>query len=428
MFALVDCDSFFASCEQIFRPDLRGKPIVVLSNNDGCIVARNRQAKALQVPDLVAYFKVKQLLEKQQIEVFSSNYELYGDISARVMDRLQDFATDMEIYSIDEAFLLLPDLNIDDTNASQNSNAYWQYGRTIKKTIWKDIRVPVSVGIGATKTLAKLASHIAKQSLRCQGVCAIVNLPRWQKVFSRIPVKKIWGIGRKYASRLQADHIYSVWQLLNCNPKTIQRRYSVNLERTVEELNGIPCYGLEKEIPDKQQIISSRSFGKKITELEPLQQAISQYASRACQKLRTQNALATTINVFIQTSRFEEDYYAPALSIKLPCPTNDTRTIIHFARQAVWQLYKPHRRYAKAGVAITEIISRTPQQLDFLAPVQSSHSENLMQVLDTINQRSGSGTAFFLAQGIQQKWKMNRFMKSPSYTTRWLDLPCIMIR
>ncbi len=427
MFALVDCDSFFASCEQIFRPDLRGKPIVVLSNNDGCIVARNRQAKALHIPDLVAYFKVKHLLKEQNVQVFSSNYELYGDISRRVMDRLQDFANDMEIYSIDEAFLLLPDLNHTKINAKQPDNVYWQYGRTIKKTIWKDVRMPVSVGIGSTKTLAKLASHIAKKSTRCQGVCAIVNIPCWQKIFSKIPVKKIWGVGRKYACRLQSDNIYSVWQLLNCDKKTIQRRYSVNLERTVEELNGISCYGLEKERADKQQIISSRSFGKKITKLAPLQQAISQYASRACQKLRLQNDLAKKITVFIQTSRFEEGYYSPALSVKLPYPTNDTRTIIHFAKQAVWQLYKPHRRYAKAGVGITEIISRSPQQLDFLAPVQSIHSENLMQILDTINQRSGSGTAYFLAQGIQQKWKMNRFMKSPSYTTRWLDLPDIKI-
>lgn len=417
MYALVDCDSFYASCEQVFRPDLRDKPIVVLSNNDGCIVARNRQAKALQIPDLIAYFKVRQMLKKHRVEVFSSNYELYGDLSARVMKRLQDFAEDIEIYSIDEAFLKLPTID----------SGYQEYGRSIKEHIWREIRIPVSVGIGASKTLAKLASHIAKRSAKCKGVCAITNIHAWHKVFAKIPVSKIWGVGRKYATRLEADGIYSVWQLIHANRKTLQRRYSVNLERTVEELNGIPCYALEKEVPDKQQIISSRSFGKKITELAALQQSVSQYTGRACQKLRLQNDLAKRLFVFIQTSRFEDDYYAPSLSIKLPYPTNDTRTITHVAKSAVAHMFKPHRRYAKAGVGLLDIIPQSPQQLDFLSPIQTIKSQQLMGVLDQINERSGNGTAYFLAQGINPKWKMNRNMKSPAYTTRWLDLPHIRI-
>jgi len=418
MFALVDCDSFYASCEQVFRPDLRDQPIVVLSNNDGCIVARNCQAKALQVPDLIAYFKVKNMLQKHRVQVFSSNYELYGDLSARVMKRLLDFAEDIEIYSIDEAFLKLPAVD----------SGYQDYGRSIKNHIWQDIRIPVSVGIGASKTLAKLASYIAKRSQKCRGVCAITSPFLWRKVFAKIPISKIWGVGRKYAARLEADGIFSVWQLLNCDTKTIQRRYSVNLERTVEELNGVACYSLEKEQPDKQQIISSRSFGKKITELAPLQQAISQYTNRACQKLRLQNDLAKKVFVFIQTSRFEDDYYAPSLSLKLPYPTNDTRAITHATKEAVRHMFRPHRRYAKAGIGLMDIIAKSPQQLDFLAPIQSLKSQNLMQVLDKINQRSGNGSAYFLAQGINPKWKMNRHMKSPAYTTRWHDLPNIQIR
>ncbi len=419
MYALVDCNSFFASCEQIFRPDLRDKPIVVLSNNDGCIVARNAQAKALDIPDLIAYFKVKDILKKHQVQVFSSNYELYGDISRRIMQILKEFSEEMQIYSIDEAFLRISDYHCDGN--------YQEFGEYIRDSIWKRVRMPIAVGIGKTLTLAKLASHIAKKSPRCNNVCAITSTPPWRKIFEKIPTNKIWGVGRKYSKRLSSDGIHSVWQLLNCNPKSMQRRYSVNLERTIEELNGIACYEMELKPPKKQQIVSTRSFGKRVTTLEGLQQSISQYTARACKKLRDQDDLVSSISVFIETNRFQENYYAPSIKLKLPYPTNDTRVITSVAKHAVAQIYETERRYVRAGVGLIEIISRAPEQLDFLRQSQTPRSRNLMQVVDKINHRSGSGTAFFLSQGIKQKWKMQRNMKSPSYTTCWQELPRICV-
>jgi len=419
MYALVDCNSFFASCEQIFRPDLRAKPLVVLSNNDGCIVARSPEAKALDIPDLIAYFKVKHLLKKHQVHVFSSNYELYGDISRRIMEILREFSVEIEVYSIDEAFLRLSDTFLE--------GDYQAFGRTIRDSIWKRVRMPVAVGIAPTRTLAKLASHIAKKSKRCNNVCAITSIYPWRKVFNRIPTNKIWGVGRKYSKRLGYDGIDSVWQLLNCNAKTMQRRYSVNLERTIQELNGVACYEMQSKTPKKQQIVSTRSFGQRITTLEGLQQSISQYTARACKKLRDQDDLVTSISVFIETNRFQENYYAPSMKLKLPYPTNDTRVITTAAKHAVAIMYQAERRYVRAGIGLTEILARAPEQLDFLRQNQTPRSRELMQVLDNINHRSGSGSAFFLSQGIQQKWKMQRNMKSPSYTTCWQDLPQIKI-
>ncbi len=421
MYALVDCNSFFSSCEQIFRPDLRGKAIVVLSNNDGCVVSRNAQVKALGIPDLIAYFKVKHILKKHRVKVFSSNYELYGDISRRIMEILSEFSEEMEVYSIDEAFLQLTDYS------SSAQQSYQQIGEHIRDSIWKKVRMPVAVGIGKTRTLAKLASHIAKKSVRCNNVCAITNIYPWHKVFSKIPVNKIWGVGRQYSKRLANDGIYSVWQLLNCDPKIIQRRYSVNLERTVEELNGIACYKMETKPPKKQHIIATRSFGERVTTLQALQQSISQYAARACKKLRDQDDLVSTISVFIETNRFQENYYAPSMKIKLTYPTNDTRIISAAAKNAVAQIFQNNRRYVRAGVGLVKIISRSPEQLDFLQKSQSSRSRELMKTIDDINQRSGSGSAFFLSQGINTHWKMKREMKSPSYTTCWQDLPIVKI-
>ncbi len=419
MYALIDCNSFFASCEQIFRPDLRGKPIVVLSNNDGCIVARSAEAKALDIPDLIAYFKVEQTLKKHQVKIFSSNYELYGDISRRIMEILREFSVELEVYSIDEAFLRLSDGCFD--------GDYQAFGRYIQNSIWKRVRMPVAIGIAPTRTLAKLASHIAKKSKRCNNVCAITNIYPWRKVFAKIPTAKIWGVGRKYSKRLSDDGIHSVWQLLNCDPKSMQRRYSVNLERTIEELNGVACYEMETTPPKKKQIVSTRSFGQRITSLKELQQSISQYTARACKKLRDQDDLVTSISVFIETNRFQENYYAPSMKLKLPYPTNDTRVITTAAKHAVAIMFQSERRYVRAGVGLIEILARAPEQLDFLRQNQTPRSRELMQVLDKINHRSGSGSAFFLSQGIKPKWTMQRNMKSPSYTTCWQDLPKICV-
>ena len=375
MYALVDANSFYASCEQVFRPELRDQPVVVLSNNDGCIVARSRAAKALKIPDLQPYFKIKPLLAKHQVHVFSSNYELYADLSSRVVSVLEEFAPQLEVYSIDESFLCFDSLSVD-----------WRaYGLQIKQRIWRDVRMPVCVGMGQTKTLAKLANHIAKKSAKLKGVCVLHAGNDWDAVFKKLPVETIWGVGRRLAKRLNRLHIYSVYDLKVANAKHIRHQFGVTLERTVAELNGERCVNIDTQPSNKKQIYSTRSFGQKVQQLSDLQQAISQYASTAAVKLRKQNSVVKTIVVFIQTSRFIDDAYSNTITIALPHATNDTRTIIAAAKQGVSRLYRPGLAYAKAGIGLVEIDDATSVQLNFFSQYQSTKSLKLMEVVDKLN-------------------------------------------
>lgn len=416
MYALVDCNSFFASCEQVFRPDLRGKPVVVLSNNDGCIVARSKEAKALNIPDLVPYFKVKPLLEKYGVYVFSSNYELYGDLSNRVMKSLEYFSPEIEVYSIDEAFLSLSGLK----------TTLPRLGHEIKDRVFKHTGMPVGVGIAPTKTLAKLASHIAKKSGKCNSVCVIDYLTPWYKVFSKIPVNKVWGIGGRIAKRLSDCRIFTVYDLMQQDSALMRKRYNVNVARTIDELNGIQCYTLEQAPEPKKQIFSTRSFGQKIIDCHALEQSVSQYATRACVKLRQQKQLVKTMTVFASSAHFIDHPYSRSVVTQLPMPTNDSRIIISVARHAIRAcIYREGIRFARAGVGLIELRPELPEQLDAFTPRQSTSSRQLMQVMDDINTKHAA--IFFASQGIDQKWRMNRNLKSPAYTTRWSDLPRIRL-
>lgn len=417
MYALVDVNSFFASCEQLFRPDLRGKPVVVLSNNDGCIVARSKEAKALGIPDLEPYFKLKPLLEKYGVYVFSSNYELYGDLSKRVMTTLESFSPDLEIYSIDEAFLSLAGIN----------KHLPSYGREIRSTVLKHVGLPVGVGIAPTKTLAKLASHIAKKSAKCDYVCVIDDIPKWHAVFKKIPVNNVWGIGRRLSAHLANLQVYSVYDLMKLDSRLMRKRFSVNLARTIDELNGIKCFILEQSPEAKKQIYSTRSFGQKIIHCHDLEQSVSQYATRACEKLRQQNHLVKTMVVFASAPHFIEASYSRSLTISFPAPTNDTRVVISAARQGIRDvIYKEGVKFARAGVGLIELSPERPEQLDAFTPAQALRSKSLMRVVDKINK--SHGPIFYASQGIEQQWKMTRALKSPSYTTKWRDLPVLVDR
>ena len=415
MFALVDCNSCYASCEQIFRPDLRGKPVIVLSNNDGCIIARSREAKVLGIPDLHPYFKVKHLIKRHRVAVFSSNFRLYGDISQRVMDTLRHFSPNVEIYSIDEMFLDLDgiDLPLEDC------------GQKMKATLWQQVKMPVSVGIAPSKTLAKLANYAAKNIPKCQGVCLLDNPEKWQWLMKRVPVTKIWGVGSRIGKRLTEHNIYTAWDLASSSPKMIRRHFSVCLERTVEELNGTTCLDLEDNPPAKKQIYCSRSFGNKPSELDPLLQAISLYACRATEKLRAQQHLVSTIHIFIHTSPHQPNYYSNSTVVKLPYPTDDSRVIVAKAKQAVRKLYRPGYKYLKSGIGLIEIMSKQHCQPDFFQPPQEKTADALMATLDNINQRYGSGAAFLAGEGIRERWTMRQQHRSPCYTTDWNDLPTI---
>ena len=415
MLALVDCNACYASCEQIFRPDLRGKPVVVLSNNDGFVVARSKEAKALGIKDLQPFFKIERTLRENNVAIFSSNYPLYGDISNRVMTTLKNFAPSVELYSIDEMFLDFSGMNED-----------WnQYGKMIKNSLWKLVRMPVGVGIAPSKTLAKLASRAAKDIPKCAGVCVLDAPHKWQWLQKRMPVIKVWGVGKRLALRLAQKNIMTVYDLACANPKRMRRELNVNIERIVEELNGLPCIPFEEQPPAKKQIVSSRSFGEKLTELAPIEQALSTYCSRATEKLRKQNSLTQSIQVFLQTSPFKPDYYSNSGVIQLPYATDDTSMVVHYAKYVLERLYRPYKYYMKAGVCLLELIDKNSQQHDLFHPGQSAQTDKLMALLDKMNKQYGSGTVFCASDGVKKKWQMRQNFKSQSYTTRWGDLPLI---
>jgi DNA polymerase V len=416
MFALVDCNSCYAACEQIFRPDLRGQPVIVLSNNDGCIVARNAEAKALGIPDLEPYFKLKPLLKRLGVHVFSSNYPLYGDTSNRVMETLRHYSPEVEVYSIDEMFLQLDGFKLDLND----------YGQQMKQSLWQDVRIPVGVGIAPTKTLAKLANHAAKKIPQTNGVCVLDTPKKWQWLQKRMPVNKIWGIGSRLSKRLTEQKIITAADLAAANPKQLGYLFSVNMERTIRELNGESCIPIEEAPPPKKQIYCTRSFGQRINDLGELQQAACLYAARAAEKLRAQNSLAITLHVFINTSHHAADTHFNSKTVKLDYPTSDTRQIETKVKAAIASLYRAGYSYAKAGVGIVELQDRSHKQHDFFTPGQTLKSEALMACMDNINFKFGRNSTHVAAQGITGRWTMNQKMLSPAYTTRWMDIPRVL--
>lgn len=413
MFALVDCNSFYASCETVFRPELRGKPVIVLSNNDGCIVARSKEAKALGIPDLQAFFKIEPFIRQHKVAVFSSNYALYGDLSKRVMDTLAQFSPEIEVYSIDEMFLGLEgfpqDLKV--------------YGDLIRQTVWQNIRIPVGVGIAPTKTLAKLASRTAKNIPRLNGVCVLDQPHKWEWVLRRTELTKVWGVAKRMARRLQALDIQTAWDLAQASPKHVRSLSNVNLERTIEELNGRSCLQIEDAPLAKKQIYCTRSFGNKARTLEPIRAAVSLYATRAAEKLRAQNHLVSTIHVFMHTSPFESRFHSVSKVVQMPYPTDDTREIVRAARSAAESLFTEGHAFLKAGVGLIDISDRQYYQSDLWRPEQSPQADKLMRVMDAINIREGKSTVFLAAQGVSKPWYMRQNFSSPKYTTKWNEIP-----
>ncbi|HCB0184438.1 Y-family DNA polymerase [Klebsiella quasipneumoniae] len=420
MFALVDVNSFYASCETIFRPDLQGRPVVVLSNNDGCIIARSAEAKKLGIKMGDPYFKCKDYFRQQGVVCFSSNYELYADMSNRVMTTLEEMCPRVEIYSIDEAFC--------DLTGVRNCRVLEEFGRELKDTVYRNTRLPVGVGIAQTKTLAKLANHAAKTWKATGGVVDLSNVERQRKLMALLPVDEVWGVGRRISKKLEAMGIKTVLQLADTDIRFIRKHFNVVLERTVRELRGEPCLGLEEFAPVKQEIVCSRSFGQRISTYEEMRQAICLYASRAAEKLRGEHQYCRFISAFVKTSPFalNEPYYGNSTSVKLLTPTQDSRDIITAATKCLDAIWRDGHRYQKAGVMLGDFYSQGVAQLNLFddnAPRQNS--EKLMEVLDHLNAKDGRGTLYFAGQGIQTSWQMKREMLSPRYTTRFSDLPVV---
>lgn len=416
MLALVDCNNFYASCERVFDPGLRNRPVVVLSNNDGCIVARSAEAKALGLKMGEPIFKVRELLERNKVAVFSSNYALYGDMSQRVMKTLQQFSPDVEIYSIDEAFLNLAGFR--DLPVLANE---------IRQTVRQWTGIPVSVGIAPTKTLAKVANETAKKNAANSGVCILDTAETWQPLLAGFDVGDVWGIGSQYKKLLNRHGVNTALEFTRLPEAWLRKHMSVVGARTAGELAGQPCLELELNTDPKKGITVSRSFGKRLSELSELAEALSSYVERAGEKLRRENLVAKHMLVFMHTSPFAKDaakdpYYAPHLSFTLPLHTNFTPELAHYALWALEKMYKPGYRYMKCGIMLTDLIPDGAQTQDLFERRDTARQSKLMAAVDDINQAMGRRTLFYASSGIQQKWSGAATRKSPSYTTDWESL------
>ena len=415
--ALVDCNNFYVSCERVFRPDLAKVPIVVLSNNDGCVVSRSNEAKAMGIRMSQPWFECKALAEEHGILAMSSNYALYADLSNRVMNILSDYGPQHEVYSIDECF-------VDLTGIPKLREV--SYAMRQRVMMWTGI--PVCVGIGPTKTLAKLANHVAKKHPRSPGVFNYNALTDDQKarLLQRIPAKEVWGVGHKLTKKLARHGVHSVHDLRQAHVPTLRAEFGVVMEKIQRELQEMPCIELQEIQPDRQQIISSRSFGKMVTELPMLQDALSTFVANACAKLRTQGSHASVIQVFLQTNRFREDLpqYMPSLAVPLPYPTNDSLEVNRWAGYLCERMFKSEYQYKKAGIMLSEISPVTRRQGDLLEP-ETTNNSRLMLALDSLNQRYGRGTVKVSTQGAFKGWQMLQERKSPNYTTAWDEVPVV---
>lgn len=415
MFALIDCNNFYASCERLFRPDLENTPIVVLSNNDGCCIARSNEAKALGIAMGEPYFKIKALCTQHGVKAFSSNYSLYGDISRRVMCIIEESWPHMEIYSIDEAFLDL---------SSMPSDLHDAFCTMLHKKILKHVGIPTSIGIGQTKTLAKLANYCCKKLFKTP---VFNSTGKNKQLLKHISVGDIWGVGRKWEIKLMARGIYTAYDLANTNAHHLKKSFNVVLMRIAMEPQGVICEGLG-EIEPKQSILSSKSFGQMQTDFTHIAQAISSHCARVVEKMRAQNLVTQHLYVFIYTNRFREDLpqHIQSMEFRLINPSDDLRLITTIAKRCLQGIFKEGYYYKKAGVCLGALIPKDSRQLDFFhqpTEEQLHHTEQLMHVMDKVNQKYGRSAIRLAAEGHSKPWDAYAELKSPAYTTRWSEVP-----
>ena len=421
MFALADCNNFFASCERVFRPDLQGKPVIVLSSNDGCAIARSNEAKALGIKMGDPLFKIKDIVQKHNVAVFSGNMALYGDMSQRVRWVLQEYAPAIEAYSIDEAFLDLRGMeNID----------FDVFAKHISAQCWKMVSIPVSVGIAPTKTLAKIASKLCKHYPKLKGGCYMHRPQDIEKVLRKFPIEDVWGIGRRSVAKLKLKGVDTAYQFTQLQEKNVQSIFGITGVRTWRELRGIPCIEFEDGFDAKQSICVSRSFSSEIYDVKELQEQLANFASTMAEKLRKQGFAVAEMLVFAHTNRFKENQqqdYANALVVFMT-PTADQRTIISHAVQAVQNLCKKNCGYKKAGVIATKIVAETNVMRSLFEDTDLVKRENnITAAIDTINNTFGKGTIKLAVQG-SGKIKTTSENQSPHYTTKWSDLPHVTVK
>ena len=421
MFALADCNNFFASCERVFRPDLQGKPVIVLSSNDGCAIARSNEAKALGIKMGAPLFKIKDIVEKHGVAVFSGNMALYGDMSRRVKWVLEENAPAVEVYSIDEAFLDLRGMSGIDFDA---------YAKDLSAKCWKLTSIPVSIGIAPTKTLAKIASKLCKQYPKLRGGCYMHRPQDIEKVLRKFPIEDVWGIGRKSATKLQARYIKTAYDFTQLPETAVRSMMGITGVRTWKELQGIPCIEFEDGFEAKQSICVSRSFSSEIYELGDLQEQIANFAATLAEKLRKQGSVTSEIAVFAYTNRFKEDQpqtHSSAL-VTFPTPTAGQKSIITSAVKATRELFRSGYGYKKAGVIATGVMAEseaTPSLFD--DPHALEQEQKITEALSAINSTFGDGTIKLAVQG-SGNIKSTCQKQSPHYTTRWTDLPKVSVK
>ena len=413
MIALADCNNFFASCERVFSPGLKNKPIVVLSNNDGCVIARSNEAKALGIKMGEPVFKARNIIEKNNVYVFSTNFALYGDMSSRVMSLLNHMSPEIEIYSIDEAFM-----NFD------GIKDHLKLASKMRRTIKKHTGIPISIGIAKTKTLAKIANHVAKKYTK-EGVYVLTGSDKILKILEYLPVSKIWGIGSRYSRMLNSEGIKTAYDFTQLNEEWVLKKMTIMGLRLQNELKEKSCFSIDTYPPRKKNICTSRSFGVPVRELRLIQEAITTHAVRCAEKLRAEKSCARYVSVVLKTNPFDTlgEYYSGYRSMALSIPTNDTLEIIRSANIILKSIYKKGLTYKKAGVIVGDIIPEDQVQLN-LFDTEKDHisRKNLYGALDRVNQKMGRDKIQILGQGIKKRWGVKRQRVSPCYTTQWDQL------
>lgn len=416
-FVLVDCNNFYVSCERVFNPRLEGRPVIVLSNNDGCVVARSREAKQLKIAMGEPFFKIRDLCRQRGVVVFSSNYELYGDLSQRVMQMLAEMASEIQVYSIDEAFLKFPLERPADLVA---------YCVEMRRKIKQWVGIPTSIGIAPTKTLAKVANDLAKKDL-LNGVFDLSSTSMQEEVLKKYPVGEIWGVGSKLKTRLHALNVFTAWEFRNMEPALIRRQMGVVGERMLWELRGVSCLPLEEEAQPKKSITCSRSFGQTVTEQSDLAEALATYAASACMKLRSQNSCAQALCVFLEAlldpQAGTRQHYSSVFSFK--SPTQDTPQVIQAAKYCLEHLFCKGQRYKKCGVILLDLLPETNVVPDLFLGAPNPKRKHIAQTMDEINARFGKNSVFYAAMGVNPQWKMRRERSSRCYTTHWEGLAVV---
>jgi DNA polymerase V len=417
VYALVDCNAFYVSCERVFRPELADRPVVVLSNNDGCIVAGSAEAKALGIRMGQPAYQCAEIIRRRQVAVFSSNYALYGDMSARVMDTLARFSPAVEVYSIDEAFLDLAGLPDPPAQA-----------RRLRETVRRFTGIPVSVGIGPTKTLAKAANRLAKKNPAHGGVLDLRGREDAEALLAEMAVEDVWGVGRRHAAWLRGLGVATALEFSRLPRELVRRKMTVVGLRTLLELQGVSCLDLEEAPAPPKSVVASRSFGRPVTDVREMREAVAFHAGRAAGRLRGRGCVAGNVLVFVQTNRFVAGapQYAVSDTAAFPVPTADTREIIRLAQAVLARIFKPGLRYKKAGVMLFGIEPAAARRGNLLeSAADAARSRELMRVVDGINARHGRDAVTFAAAGIARPWRMNQGSRSPRYTTVWDELPLV---